>query len=145
MSKRKGKMAKIRGKISSSVKLALVYLASSFNQKEMNCVKKAWVKTPTDRRRKPVCIYGRGVELGTAEKELDLVVQKELEPQADHNLFVWHLLLLKSGIVQRGTRHAAIALGTLSNLEHYFTFPALLSAFLTCEQNLRILRFLGNI
>ena len=145
MSKRKGKMAKIRGKISSSVKLALVYLASSFNQKEMNCVKKAWVKTPTDRRRKPVCIYGRGVELGTAEKELDLVVEKALEQQADHNLFVWHLLLLKSGIVQRETRHAPIALDTFSNLEHYFTFPALLSAFLTCEQNLRILRFFGNI
>ena len=35
MSKRKGKMAKIRGKISSSVKLALVSLASSINQKEI--------------------------------------------------------------------------------------------------------------
>ena len=65
MSKRKGKMAKIRGKMSSSVKLAFASLASSFNQKEITCVKKAWVKTPTDRRRKAVCIYGRGVELGT--------------------------------------------------------------------------------
>ena len=145
MSKRKGKMAKIRGKISSSIKLALVSLASSFNKKEMNWVKKAWVKTPTDRRRKAVCIYGWGVELGTAEKELDLVVEKALEPQPDHNLFVWQLLLLKSVIVQLGTRHAPIALGTFSNLEHYFTFRALLRTFLTCEQNLRILRFLGNI
>ena len=35
MSKRKGKVAKIRGKISSSVKLVVVSLASSFNQKEI--------------------------------------------------------------------------------------------------------------
>lgn len=46
MSKRKGKMAKIRGKIAFSVKLALVSLASSFNQKEMNCVKKSLGKNP---------------------------------------------------------------------------------------------------
>ena len=131
-------MAKIGGKISSSVKLALVSLASSFNKKEISCVKKTGVKTPTDRRRKAVCIYGRGIQLGTAEKELDLVVVKALEPQADHNLFVWQLLLLKSVIVQLGTRHVPIALGT-------FEFGALLSTFLTCEQNLRILRFFGNI
>ena len=35
MSKRKGKVAKIRGKISPSVKLVVVSLASSFNQKEI--------------------------------------------------------------------------------------------------------------
>ena len=35
-------------------------------------------------------------------------------------------------------RHVPIALGTFSNLEHYFNFPALLSTFLTFEQNLSI-------
>ena len=126
------------------VEMAFVNTSIMFNRTAPEeRVKKAWLKTPTIRKS---CLhYGRGVKLGTAEKELYLVEEKALEPQADHNLFVWQLLVLKPVIVQRGTRHVPIALCTFSNLEHYFTFPALLSTFLTCEQNLRILRFFGNI
>ena len=54
--------------------------------------------------------------------------KKALELQADHTLFVWQLLLLKSVIVQLETRHFPIALGTFefgalfyisSTLEHF--------------------------
>ena len=42
------------------------------------------------------------------------------------------------------SRHFSIVLGTFSNLEHYFTFPALLSTFLTFEHKLSIFSLFGQ-
>ena len=42
------------------------------------------------------------------------------------------------------SRHFSIVLGTFSNSEHYFTFPALLSTFLTFEQRLSIFSLFGQ-
>ena len=41
-------------------------------------------------------------------------------------------------------RHVPIALGTFSNLEHYFNFPALENTFLSLEQNLSIFSLFGQ-
>ena len=46
--------------------------------------------------------------------------------------------------IRFSNRHVPIALGTFSNMEHYFTFPALLSTFLTFEQNLSIFSLFGQ-
>ena len=54
--------------------------------------------------------------------------------------YIWHLWR----DIRVSNRHVPIALGTFSNLEHYFTFPALLSTFLTLEQNLSIFSLFGQ-
>ena len=54
--------------------------------------------------------------------------------------YIWHLWC----DIRVSNRHVPIALGNFSNLEHYFTFPALLSTFLTLEQNWSIFSLFGQ-
>ena len=54
--------------------------------------------------------------------------------------YVWHLWR----DIRFSNKHVPIALSTFSNMEHYFTFPLLLSTFLTFEQNLSIFSLFGQ-
>jgi len=65
---------------------------------------------------------------------LDLVVEKALEPQADHSLFVWQLLLLKSLIVGQFFEFGAL-----------FYISSTLEHFLDLWAEFENLRFFGNI